>query len=237
MTTPEKTAVASHIAVVTLAGVAIVCLVGLTAAGLKTLDGVNETLAEINAPCTSFHGSVSCGPIAQLSQTEKDVGILAAQGALQVKQTHDLILATTRNLDEVGASVKKVSGHLSQTADALSETAQQASTSVQGVETHLTPVLDSTAGALDAATGRINALADTQTALNRSIDHADALITNPTIPETLANVQNITAQTAIITTDAKVYEERFVYPPLTPWYKKILPTTLKFGELAYDFVR
>jgi hypothetical protein len=45
----------------------------------------------INDPCTGFHGNVTCGILAQLSQTEKNTGILAAQGAEQVKQSGTLI--------------------------------------------------------------------------------------------------------------------------------------------------
>ena len=45
----------------------------------------------LNAPCTDFHGDYECGPIKQASQTEKNIGILAAQGALQTKQSGQLI--------------------------------------------------------------------------------------------------------------------------------------------------
>ena len=50
-----------------------------------------STMAALNAPCVDFHGDYICGPIPQLSQTEKNIGILAAQSAKQVKQSSRLV--------------------------------------------------------------------------------------------------------------------------------------------------
>ena len=75
-----------------------------------TIARINATLDAINAPCTGFHGSVTCGPLAQLAQTEKNVGIVAGQSALQVKQSGVLI-------DAAAKSVTAVSEHVNLAAD------------------------------------------------------------------------------------------------------------------------
>ena len=75
-----------------------------------TLTRLNATLDAVNAPCTGFHGSVTCGPLAQLSQTEKNVGIVAGQSALQVKQSGVLI-------DAAAKSITQVSEHVNLAAD------------------------------------------------------------------------------------------------------------------------
>lgn len=71
----------------------------------KTTGKLNATLDAINAPCKGFHGSVTCGPLAQLSQTEKNVGILAAQSALQVRQTAGLVTDTAEAIKGAAADV------------------------------------------------------------------------------------------------------------------------------------
>lgn len=103
-----------------------------------TVDGLNGTIAALNAPCVGFHGSVTCGPIAQLSQTEKNIGIVAGQTALQVRQSGQLVDAAT-------ASLRDVSAKASVTFDTMN--AQL---------THVGPVLDSAKGTLDASTTAIN---------------------------------------------------------------------------------
>ena len=85
----------------------------------KTVEKASSTLDAINAPCVGFHGSVTCGPIAQLSQTAKNVGIVAGLSAQQVKQSGVLI-------DSAAKSVTEVSAHVNRTADALTQTAQGA---------------------------------------------------------------------------------------------------------------
>ncbi len=54
-------------------------------------DSLNKTLDALNAPCKDFQGNYTCGPIPQLSQTEKNIGILAAKSAQQVQQSATLV--------------------------------------------------------------------------------------------------------------------------------------------------
>lgn len=76
---------------------------------------------------------------------------------------------------------------------------------------------------------------DAYTTMQKSVADFDTLLQQS--QPVVANATEITAQAAIIARDAKVEEQKYVYPPNTPWYKKILPTALKLGELTYDFVR
>ena len=91
-----------------------------------TIAKMNDTLDSINAPCKDFQGDYTCGPIQQLSQTEKNVGILAARSAQQVQQTGVLVTAVAHNLDTVGEAVKDTAGHLDKTADAATGTLGEA---------------------------------------------------------------------------------------------------------------
>ena len=165
----------------------------------KTVDKANSTLDAINAPCTGFHGSVTCGPLAQLSQTEKNVGILAGQSALQVRQTGALVTAVAQNLDTVGDSVKQTAAHLNKTADAATELTQ---------------------GLAD----RVPATLDTANSLLRHSDAAmgdlDALLKDHAIHETLDNLQVTTQNIGGITADLRQVSDKETADFLKPvkWY-------------------
>lgn len=103
---------------------------GLTHHAIMALDKwgdagakLSATLDAVNAPCKGYHGSVTCGPIAQLSQTEKNIGILAAQSALQVKQSSTLVNAAATSITGVADQAKI-------TLAAASGTAQEATTAL-----------------------------------------------------------------------------------------------------------
>ncbi|HUX43540.1 MAG TPA: hypothetical protein VMV57_02200 [Terracidiphilus sp.] len=127
---------------------------------------MNATLDAINAPCIGFHGSVTCGPLAQLSQTEKNIGIVAAQSALQVRQTGELITASAQ-------TVKDVSAHLSRTADAATGTLNAASDTLgAGKATIL--ALQPVIGHSDAAVQHLDALIQSKD-LADAIHHANGM--------------------------------------------------------------
>jgi len=110
---------------------------------ISTVTGrMSTTLDAINAPCAGFHGSVTCGPLAQLSQTEKNVGILAGKSAQQVQQTGVLVTAVAHNLDTVGESVKQTASHLNKTADAATGTLDAGTKTIQTANTRLGPLMD-----------------------------------------------------------------------------------------------
>jgi len=199
MTTPERTAVASHIAVIVLCGTVAVCAVGLTVAFERVTDGVTATLANVNRPCKGPAGPDACGALAQVNKTSIAAGDVANAAAKQVEQSGVLITATTRNLDAVGASVSGLTGHLTKTADALAGTAkaltgtsQAATTTIGTANTSLTRLT----GSADVLLGNANSsVAAMQPLLGRStlfVDHLDALATNPAIPTLETNLANIT---------------------------------------------
>ena len=69
-----------------------------TVTGLNGIEKATaDTLNALNAPCKDFQGDYICGPIQQLAQTEKNIGILAARSAQQVQQTATLVNAAARN--------------------------------------------------------------------------------------------------------------------------------------------
>ena len=167
-----------------------------------TLDAANSTLAVINAPCTGFHGSVTCGPLAQLSQAEKNVGILAGQSALQVRQTGTLVTAVAQNLDTVGESVKETAGHLDKTLDAGTDLTVQATATLKTVNDKAGPLLAAyTQSGVD-----LDALLKSH-ALTDTLDNAAG---------TSRNVQDITADFARVTDKASAD-----YLAPKPWYKKV----------------
>jgi hypothetical protein len=141
-----------------------------------TLGKLNSTLDAINAPCSGFHGSTTCGPIAQLSQTEKNIGIVAAKSAQQVQQSGVLIQATASTLTKAGDSVALLSNHLDKTADALTETAQGASV------------------ALGTANSSIAALLPLESAYTATGQDLDAVIreNSPSLHASLVNVAGMT---------------------------------------------
>lgn len=79
---------------------------------------LNKTIDAVNAPCAGFHGSVSCGPIAQLSQTEKNIGILAGQATEQVKQSAQLVTTSAKAVQKASEDISGVAQHAQGTADA-----------------------------------------------------------------------------------------------------------------------
>jgi len=192
MTTPERTAVASHIAVIVLCGTVAVCAVGLTVAFERVTDGVTATLANVNRPCKGPAGPDACGALAQVNKTSIAAGDVANAAAKQVEQSGVLITATTRNLDAVGASVSGLTGHLTKASEALAGTAQEATTTLGTANTSLTRLT----GSADVLLGNANSsVAAMQPLLGRStlfVDHLDALATNPAIPTLETNLANMT---------------------------------------------
>ncbi len=176
-------------------------------------DRFSDTLDIINAPCIGIHGSTTCGPLAQLSQTEKNIGIVAGLAAQQVRQTGTMIQATTANIDKAGDSVVKVTTHLSKTADAATELTQEATAALRTVNEGTGPLLK---------------------AYTRSGDDLDALLKSHAIYETLDNVQTLTGAAAHITNDAqRVADDATAkYFKPTPWYRRTFPYLTTGAKIA-----
>ena len=123
----------------------------------SSLDSLNATLLAINSPCTSFHGSTSCGVLAQLSQTEKNFGIVAGQSAEQVKQSGQLITAAAGNINLIGQ-------HVNSALDVFAGTSKQATTDLASMNDlflgakPLVSHLDAVAISADISVERFNAM-------------------------------------------------------------------------------
>ena len=199
--------------VVLVAAGVLGCLVLSKAEGM--IDGINATLAAINAPCASFHGSATCGPIAQMSQTEKNIGILAGQGALQVKQSGALIEATTRNLDRVATSVTGEIAALQGTTDALTNTANAGT---------------KTLGELQAQFATAVAkIPDTQPLVDsakKMVDDGDAIATSPDVTRFLKVSADTGVQVSVIATQGAgiavdLHKEADELTAPQPWWSHV----------------
>ena len=158
----------------------------------KTVEKASSTLDAINAPCVGFHGSVTCGPIAQLSQTAKNVGIVAGLSAQQVKQSGILI-------DSAATSIKEVSTSLSGTAQAATGTLNAATGTLTVIQTQAGPLM---ASYKDAG------------------DNLNALLKDEAIHRTLANLDATTQNLGGITLDARLVSDKIsadYLKPKTAW--------------------
>ncbi|HEX5426666.1 MAG TPA: hypothetical protein VFW94_24350 [Candidatus Acidoferrales bacterium] len=105
-----------------------------------TVDRINSTLDAADAPCKEVRGkngntgAWECGPIAQLSQTEKNVGIVAAKAAEQVMQNGKLLQSAVTNLNQTSAHVNDEIESMRKLTDAATNTANQTTTDLQTVD-------------------------------------------------------------------------------------------------------
>ena len=138
------------------------------------LDGANGTLAKVNAPCTGFHGSTTCGTLAQVDQSAKNFGIVAGQTTEQVKQSGLLIEAATQNMNTVGYHVSQVADSLDQTAKATTAAVNQANTAIASSQPLIAHLNDAAVSA------------------NKSVLDFNALLEGPDLPMILKNSAGIT---------------------------------------------
>jgi hypothetical protein len=125
-----------------------------SAGSVAVLAKAGTALDTINAPPHDDGHQIVYGTLSGISQTTKNIGILAAQGAEQVKQSGTLIQATTRNLDAVGTAVTGTLGHLNTASDQIAGVAHTADGSLATLSTHTQTAIDTantTLGTLDAA--------------------------------------------------------------------------------------
>lgn len=160
----------------------------------ETIRSLNETVTAINAPCTSFHGSVTCGVLAQASQTEKDIGILAAQSALQVRQSSVLINGAAQ-------AIQGAAGDVHTLATAATGTAQEATAAIGTVQTTIAqaqPVLESLNQSVQGST--------------KLIADADSRLRDPQIDALLTHIQGMSASGDKMLADAQWKEHELLHP-------------------------
>jgi hypothetical protein len=230
MTPPEKSAIASHVAVIILCLVVAGCAGLMTWRGMHTVDQVNATLVNINRPCKGPDGPDACGTLAQVNKGVIRMGDLATTAQMQVKQSGVLIAATTKNLDAIGTSVTATMGHLNGTAAALATTASAATDSLHTLSTHTATAIDTantTLGDLDDAVK----LHSAQLA-NSEADFDAALKPIPAIEVGLVKTTNQLALTSVqitgIATDLHKATSDATKPQ--PWWRK----SLGYGNLGVN---
>lgn len=213
MTTPEKTAVASHAAIILLCGVVAFCCIELVNTLDKTLDGVNVSLKTINMP--------KSGTLSMLDDT-------IYQGRLTIDATNHMLIHEQTQLTTMDADLARVTGSVNTTLAALSGTAQTASRSIQDATDHLTPVLDAaTSTTLDVgtATRRLLPIEDDADA---SVKHFDALVTSKDVTRFLNSTAKTSEQVAGIATDLHKATTDATKPQ--PWWRK----ALGYGNLGVN---
>ena len=137
---------------------------GLTGVG-TFVKGANQTIAKVNAPCTDFHGDYTCGPIEQLSQMEKNFGIVAGKTAEQVQQSGQLVTGAVVNMNDVAVHIKKLIDALTGTAGAFTDTAKSG-----------TKVLDQAATDLKSAQPTIAATKPLVAASTETVQNTNKLV-------------------------------------------------------------
>ena len=168
------------------------------------LDSTNATLEAINAPCTSFHGSVSCGTMAQLAQTTKNFGIVAMPRSPRragEAERAAVITATAANINQVGARVSAL-------ADAGSETLQAANATIAKIGAKV----PDTQPLVDAAT-------KTAGDLDKTVVDADALVESPDVGRFMAASAETSVQVSDIAADVHKEADSLTAPQ--PWWKKL----------------
>jgi hypothetical protein len=175
-------------------------------------DGVKlgATLDKINAPCTGFHGSVTCGTLAQIGQTTKNMGIVAGLAAEQVKQTQPMIVAATNSIQSSSEHINGVADSLTKTANSASGLLQTAKTAVAGFQ----PVLRSAKLEVDdlrTATLSVNAVA---VSVNNRVN-------SPYVTNMMASVSGMSAHWNAISGNFELVTNKFRkdYLAPTPWWK------------------
>jgi hypothetical protein len=131
-----------------------------SAGSAAVLAKAGTALDTINAPPHDDGHQIVYGTLSGIDQTTKNVGILAALVAEQVKQSGVLIKATTRNLDAMGTAVTGTMGHLNTASDDIAGVARTANGSIATLSTHTQTAIDtanSTMGTLDTSIATQNA--------------------------------------------------------------------------------
>ena len=160
----------------------------------RTTADIQRTVNTLSGPCKDIQGDYICPPLTQLSQTEKNIAILAGKSAQQTMQVGTLVTAVARNLDTVGDSVRTVAGTLSGTASQATQTLQQAQTDLQ------------------TANGSIQGIGPLISHSDATVTDLDALLKDQAIRNTLTNVQFATQSAAQITDNLNVWSKPFLNP-------------------------
>jgi hypothetical protein len=162
----------------------------------------NQTVEALNAPCKDLQGDYECGPIRQLAQTEKNIGIVAAKAAQQVQQSATLINSSTAAIQQASQSVSGVAQHVQGTADA----ATGLMTSVKVDADTLQPTLLG----LQRIPHDVDA---TSQGVNLTLQKFDALLDRPSIGQTLDGLGATSKNLGDISADFQLRFHAILFPP------------------------
>jgi hypothetical protein len=174
--------------------------------------GVNTALDTINAPPRDDGHQMVYGTLSGISQTTKNIGILAAQGAEQIKQSGTLVAAAATTITMTGS-------HVNTTMDSLSGTADAASGSLTTLTAHITPAIDTantTLGDVGTAITKFEPVEDSAT---KAVKDFDALVTGP-VTDATNQVALTGVQVTAIATD--IHKEADSVTKPQPWWRKAL---------------
>ena len=182
--------------------------------------GISGVIAQANTALKTINTPKS-GTLSMLDDT-------ILQGRLTIDAVNKVTIHEQNQLSTLDGDIAETFGNANATLVTLNGTLTTANGSIADLTRSANGVLDTTNTTIGAA----------QPVLGRAtlfVGHADDLVVQA--QPIVTNTAEITKQGAIIAKDAKVEEQKYVYAPKTPWYKKIIPTALKAGELVYDFIR
>lgn len=174
-----------------------------------TVQRANAVLDTVNAPCKDNGHQVVCGTLQQVAQSTKNIGIVAAQSAEQVKQSGKLINTASQSLRSVA------------------ESARGAIVTTQEQITHVAPLLDSLRAssdsippALDHVTADADGIRPLLANANGSVTDLRRFLQAPALTDTLGNAASMTASWAAISGDARQVADRATanYLKPVPWY-------------------
>ena len=197
----------------------------IAAKAMMLLDKAGATFDKINAPCTGFHGSVTCGTLAQVDQTAKNFGIVAGQTTEQVKQSGLLIEAATQNMNTVGY-------HVSDVADSLKGTAQATTAAVHQATMDL-----ATANSVIASSQPLIAhLNDVATSANTAVLDFDAAEKDPNWSIVLKRAAEIMTSGSSIMATTDSIEKKLAECTLHPRLSCSLKSDVIFGAQVAGYI-
>jgi hypothetical protein len=170
-----------------------------------TFGKMNTTIDALNAPCKDFHGDYECGPIPQLSQTEKNIGIMAGDLAKQVNQSGQLTTAAANSILSVSAKLNDELTSLKSATDAVTTLTNKGTETLGIVQTTLGDAvkkIPDTQPLVDASTGTIN---DAHADLNRFVQ-------SPLMKDDAVQVHGMLVHGNALTGDAQIEADKFTHP-------------------------
>ena len=174
----------------------------------QILTKISTALDTVNAPCHDDGHQEVCGTLAEVGQTTKNTGVLAAQGASQVKQSAALITAAANTINSLGSKGSDELVALKGATDAFGGTARAASATLAD---HVDPAIDAVSGAAAKAGKAIDLFKPVEASAAKSMQDLDITIVD--FKPTLTNLQTFSFSLGDMTAVADKKFDAFMNPP------------------------